>query len=61
MSGSTKIMRGSKEFEEWARNICKDRFVSRDKKLRGIPRLQKAITRVPKLRDILVEASFDDK
>lgn len=58
----SKLSRINPDFEKWAREIAKKRYTSgMDKKELKLPRLTKAITNVPKLKEILEGARIDDK
>ena len=58
----SKLSRINPDFEKWAREIAKKRYVAGlDKQELKLPRITKAITNVPKLREILEGARIDDK
>jgi len=57
----SKLSRISPDFEKWAREIAKNRYVQgRDKQELKLPRITKAITNVPKLKEILEGARIND-
>jgi hypothetical protein len=57
---NSKPIRASKDFEEWTRKIIQERFARRkDKRPLTVPRLTKAITKVPRLKEVLENARID--
>lgn len=57
---TSKIARVSPDFDEWVKGIAKDRYVKGiDKQEIKLPRMTKAITRVPNLKEILSRAKID--
>jgi len=57
---NTKLSRINKDFEKWIRDIAKQRYINGlDKQELRLPRLTKAITNVPKLKEILEGAKIE--
>ena len=58
----SKLARISPDLEKYLRDIAKKRYTSgMDKTELKLPRMTKAITNVPKLREILEGARIDEK
>jgi len=59
---NTKTSRIDVSFEKYFNDIMKNRFIKgMDKRPLTLPRFTKAITRVPKLKEILEKAKIDGK
>lgn len=60
MKKNQAMLRGSKEFRDFIHGLKFDRFkLGKDKKMLSDERITKAISRVPKLREVLMEAKID--
>ena len=59
---NTTTMRVDPEFKKFLEDISIERIkIGKDRKLTKLPRISKAIVRVPNLKEVLVSSSFKDE